>query len=311
LKHYLQLHLLVLLLATTAILGELISLPAAGLVIWRTLFASLGAAAWVTLVRRHSLWPGKRAARAYLGIGFVVGLHWICFFGAVKLANISVCLAGMATISLFTAFTEPLLEKRRIRPFEVLLGLLVVAGIGVVAGFVGKEHLLGLGVALISAFLASVFPVLNRKLVTGGSDPLTMVAWEMAGALTAALLLFPFVSGGFSLVAWKTLLAWKGLDWLWLLLLALVCTVFAHGFHISLLKHLSAYTMNLAFNFEPLYGILAAALFFGEYKELHPLFYAGLATILLANLLHPLMVHRIRRRQVLDETSNSVSSSSG
>ena len=310
-KHYLQLHLLVLLLATTAILGELISLPAAGLVIWRTLFASLGAAAWVTLVRRHSLWPGKRAARAYLGIGFVVGLHWICFFGAVKLANISVCLAGMATISLFTAFTEPLLEKRRIRPFEVLLGLLVVAGIGVVAGFVGKEHLLGLGVALISAFLASVFPVLNRKLVTGGSDPLTMVAWEMAGALTAALLLFPFVSGGFSLVAWKTLLAWKGLDWLWLLLLALVCTVFAHGFHISLLKHLSAYTMNLAFNFEPLYGILAAALFFGEYKELHPLFYAGLATILLANLLHPLMVHRIRRRQVLDETSNSVSSSSG
>ena len=102
-KHYLHLHLLVLLLATTAVLGELISLPAAGLVIWRTLFASLGAAAWVTLVRRHSLWPGKRAARAYLGIGLVVGLHWICFFGAVKLANISVCLAGMATISLFTS----------------------------------------------------------------------------------------------------------------------------------------------------------------------------------------------------------------
>jgi drug/metabolite transporter (DMT)-like permease len=293
LKHYLQLHLLVLLLATTAILGELISLPAAGLVIWRTLFASIGAAAWVTLVRRRPLWPGKRAARAYLGIGFVVGLHWICFFGAVKLANISVCLAGMATISLFTAFTEPLLEKRRIRPFEVLLGLLVVAGIGLVAGFVSREHLLGLGVALLSAFLASVFPVLNRKLVTGGSDPLTMVAWEMAGALTAALLLFPFVGGGVSL------LAWNGLDWLWLLLLALVCTVFAHGFHISLLKHLSAYTMNLAFNFEPLYGILAAALFFGEYKELHPLFYAGLATILLANVLHPLVLHRLQKsRQI-------------
>ena len=303
-KHYLQLHLLVLLLATTAILGELISLPAAGLVIWRTLFASIGAALWVTLVRRHSIWPGKKAARAYVGIGFVVGLHWICFFGAVKLSNISVCLAGMATISLFTAFTEPLLEKRRIRPFEVLLGLLVVAGIGLVAGFVSKQHLLGLGVALLIAFLASVFPVLNRKLVTGGSDPLTMVAWEMVGALAASLLLFPFVGGGVSL------LAWKGLDWLWLLLLALVCTVFAHGFHIRPLKHLSAYTMNLAFNFEPLYGILAAALFFGEYKELHPLFYAGLATILLANLLHPLLVHWIRKRQ-LDATSNSVSSSSG
>lgn len=304
-KLYLQLHALVFLLATTAILGELISLPAAGLVVWRTLFASLGAAAWVTLVRRHSLWPGKRAARAFLGIGAIVALHWICFFGAVKLANISVALAGMATISLFTAFTEPFLEKRRVRPFEVMLGFLVVAGIGLVAGFVGKEHLLGLGVALLSAFLASIFPVLNRKLVTGGSDPLMMVAWEMAGALAASLLLFPLVGGG------VPLFAWKGLDWLWLLLLAWVCTVFAHGFHIRLLKHLSAYTMNLAFNFEPLYGILAAAAFFGEHKDLHPLFYAGLATILAANVLHPLLIHRIRRRQLLEATSNSVSSSSG
>ncbi|MCW1885660.1 DMT family transporter [Luteolibacter flavescens] len=298
-KHYLQLHLLVLLLATTAILGELISLPAATLVIWRTLFAAVGAAAWVGLVRRRPLWPGRRAALAFLGIGFIVGLHWICFFGAIKLSNISVCLAGMATISLFTAFTEPFLEKRRVRPFEVLLGLLVVAGIGLVAGFVGREHLLGLGVALISAFLASVFPVLNRRFVTGGSDPTTMVAWEMVGAFTAGLVLFPFTSGGVSLFAWQ------GYDWLWLLLLAWVCTIFAHGFHITLLRHLSAYTMNLAFNFEPLYGIIAAALFFGEHKGLHPLFYAGMATILLANLLHPLIVHRLRKRLPPEEPAHA------
>lgn len=290
LKHYLQLHGLVLLLATTAILGELITLPAAGLVMWRTLFAALGAAAWVMLVRRHSLWPGKRAAMAFVGIGFIVGLHWICFFGAVKLANISVCLAGMATISLFTAFTEPFLERRRVRPFEVLLGLLVVGGIGVVAGSIGREHLSGLGVALLSAFLAAVFPVLNRRFVTGGSDPLTIVAWEMAGALGASLLLFPLVGGGVSLFAWQ------GLDWLWLLVLAWVCTVFAHGFHIRLLKHLSAYTMNLAFNFEPLYGILAAAVFFGEHHQLGPMFYAGMATILVANVLHPLVQRRVRKR---------------
>jgi drug/metabolite transporter (DMT)-like permease len=288
LKPYFQLHALVLLLATTAILGELITLPAAGLVIWRTLFAALGAAVWVTLVRRHSVWPGKRAAMAFLGIGFIVGLHWICFFGAVKLANISVCLAGMATISLFTAFTEPFLEKRRVRPFEVLLGLLVVAGIAVVAGSIGREHLLGLAVGLLSAFLAAVFPVLNRRLVTTGSDPLTMVAWEMAGAFAAGLLLYPWIGGGVSLFAWQ------GLDWLWLLLLAWVCTVFAHGFHIRLLKQMSAYTMNLAFNFEPLYGILAAAVLFGEHEKLRPLFYAGMATILVANVLHPFCLKRLR-----------------
>ncbi|WP_367875015.1 DMT family transporter [Luteolibacter sp. Populi] len=287
-RHYLQLHLLVLLLATTAILGELISLPAAGLVVWRTLFAALGAVAWVLLVRRKSPWPGWKAARAFFGVGLIVGLHWICFFGAIKLANVSIALAGMATISLFTAFTEPLMEKRRVRPFEVLLGLLVVAGIVLVAGF-ERGRLLGLVVAMMAAFLAAIFPVLNRKLVGAGGDPLVMVAWEMAGAFAMALVLFPFVGGGVSLFAWEKF------DWVWLLLLAWVCTVFAHGFHIHLLRHLSAYTTNLAFNFEPVYGMLAAALLFGEHKQLHPLFYAGMGTILLANALHPLVLRWVAR----------------
>jgi drug/metabolite transporter (DMT)-like permease len=211
----------------------------------------------------------------------------------------------LATTSLFTAFTEPLFERRRVRPFEVLLGLLVVAGIGLVFGIANRDQLLGLASALVSALLAAIFPVLNRRLVTTGNDPLTMVAWEMAGAFTAALLLYPIAGGGVSL------LAWKGLDWLWLLILAWLCTDFAHGFHISLLKHLSAYTTNLAINFEPLYGIVAAALLFNEHKQLHPLFYAGMATILIANILHPLLVRRFSKHQLLDATSNSVSSSSG
>ena len=287
---YLQLHLLVLLLATTAILGHLISLPAAGLVVWRTAFAALGAMAWVLLVRRKSPWPGLKAAAALFGIGLIIGVHWLCFFGAIKLANISISLAGMATISLFTAFTEPLLEKRRVRPFEVLLGLLVVAGIALVAGF-ERGYLLGLGVALLGAFLAAIFPVLNRRLVTTGGDPLVMVAWEMAGAFAISMLAFPFFSGG------TPLLAWKGLDGLWLLLLAWVCTIFAHGFHIHLLRRLSAYTMNLAINFEPLYGIIAAAILFGEHKQLHLPFYAGMVTILLANVLHPLVLRKLAKKE--------------
>jgi drug/metabolite transporter (DMT)-like permease len=289
LRHYLQLHLLVLLIATTAILGELITLSASGLVIWRTLFAALGALLWVTLVRRKPVWPGKHMACTLFGIGLIVGIHWVCFFGAIKLANVSISLAGMATISLFTAFTEPLIEKRRVRPFEVLLGLLVLAGIGLVAGF-ERGHLLGLAVAMLGALLAAIFPVLNRKLVTAGGDPLTMVAWEMIGACTAALALFPFVGDG------ESLLDWNQLDWLWILLLAWVCTVFAHGFHIRFLRHLSAYTMNLAFNFEPVYGIIAAALLFHEHHQLSPFFYAGMGTILLANLAHILVMRRLAAR---------------
>ena len=288
-KRYLQLHFLVLVLAATAIFGELISLSAVGVVVWRTLFASLAAAAWVALIRRRSLWLGFSTIRSLLWIGMIVGVHWFCFFQAVKMANISICLAGLAAIPLFTAFTEPLLEKRRVRPFEVLLGLLILAGVTTIAGAIGPKDLAGLGVALVSAFLAAIFPVMNRRLVTTGGDPLTMVAWEMAGAFLVAVALLPWMGDGGSL------LAWKGLDWLWLLSLALICTVFAHGFHIRLLQKLSAYTMNLAISFEPLYGILAAAFLFGEYKQLPPMYYVGLATILLANIIHPMCVRLTRK----------------
>lgn len=283
-KHYIQLHLLVLILAATALLGEVISIPSAGVVVWRTLFASVAAALWVKLVWRKALWPGRGTAGALLGVGVVVGLHWMLFFQSLKVSNISICLAGLATIPLFTAFTEPFFERRRIRMFEILVGLVIMAGILVVAGSIDLSNRAGLAYALASAALAAVFPVMNRKLVLSGGDPLTMVAWEMAGALAVSLATVLTFGGTASL------LAWHGHDWLWLLVLALVCTVFAHGFQIRLLKYLGAYTVNLAISFEPLYGILAAAWAFGEYKQLTPMFYLGLSAILLANVLHPVAV---------------------
>ncbi|MBX3742343.1 MAG: EamA family transporter [Akkermansiaceae bacterium] len=288
-KHYVQLHLLVLLLAATALLGEVISLPAVGVVVWRTAVAAVGAAVWVALIRRLSLWPGAGVVGPLLGVGVIVGVHWISFFQAVKMTNVSICLAGLAAMPLFTALTEPWLEKRRVRPFEVLLGLLILAGVGTIAGAIQRQDLAGLAVALFSAFLAAIFPVLNRRLVTTGGDPLTMVMWEMLGALCVALVLLPFMTDAGSLFAWK------GSDWLWLLALALGCTVFAHSFHIRLLKTLSAYTVNLAISFEPLYGIIAAALLFGEYKQLTPMYYVGLGTILIANIAHPVCVRMTRK----------------
>jgi drug/metabolite transporter (DMT)-like permease len=293
-SRYLQLHLLVALLATTAVLGHLISLSATGLVAWRTLLAAPAAALVAGIwFRRRVRLPWLQGVRV-LGVGMIVGLHWMCFFGAIKIANISICLAGMATISFFTAFTEPLFERRRVRPLEVLLGLLVVVGIVLIAR-VERGHLLGLAVALLGALLAAVFPVLNQHLVRRERlDPLVMVAWEMAGACLICLAGLPLFDGP---GAYAAALDFRGLDWLWLLLLAWVCTVFAHAYHIHLLRHLSAYTGNLAMNFEPIYGMLAAALVFGEHRQLHPGFYVGAATIIAANILHPVILGQLARRK--------------
>lgn len=289
---YLQLHLLVLLFATTAIFGHLITLSASALVLWRSLLATLGGALLVGVVLRRNLRPPPGRMLTLIGIGAIMGIHWVCFFAAIKLANISICLAGMATTSFFTAFTEPLMERRGIRPMEVTLGLLILPGILLIAGF-ERGRLAGLGVAILSALLASVFPVLNRQMVRQqGMDPLVMVVWEMLGAGAICLLGLPWLDGP---GAYDRLFAFHGWDWLWLLMLAWVCTIFAHALHIHLLRYLSAYTSNLAINFEPVYGILAAALLFNEHRQLHPAFFIGTATIVAANLAYPVVLwHRAR-----------------
>ena len=189
----LQLHGIVFLFATTAFLGHVISLSAPAVVIWRTALAAIGAAAIVVIGRRGALVPSRRLIAALVGIGAIAGIHWLCFFGAIRLANVSMCLAGMATTSLFTAFTEPLLEGRKVKPLEVALGCLVAVGILLVAGF-ERGRLAGLLVALLGAFLAAIFPVFNRRIVRAGEvEPMVMVAWEMLGALAACLVLLPII----------------------------------------------------------------------------------------------------------------------
>ena len=257
------------------------------LITWRCLIAALAAFAWVALKRNRKIWLGRREVGKLLGIGAIIGLHWLCLFGAVKIANVSIALAGLATMSLFTAFIEPLFTRRRVRPFEVFIGMVVVAGVCLIAG-VEKAYGLGLLIALASAFFAAIFLVLNRMIMVKGGDPMVMVGWEMAASAAVCLAAVPVFDPA-GLAALPISDAW---DWLWIALLALVCTVFAQDLTNRLLRQITAYDLNLVSNFEPVYGILAAALIFGEHQNLRPTFYLGALAIILANFLHPLLQRR-------------------
>lgn len=240
-----------------------------------------------SLARDGRLWPGRVKVARLLGVGVIIGLHWLCLFGAVKIANVSIALAGLATLSLFTAFTEPLLMRRRVRPFEVLLGLVVLAGIGLIAG-AETNHLVGLALALLSAMLAAVFLVLNRMIVIDGADPMVMVGWEMLAAAFVCFLAVPWIDPAGFPALWFT----DPWDWLWICILAFACTVFAQWWTNRLLLRISAYDLNLAANFEPVYGIIAAAVIFSEHAGLTPGFYAGASAIVVANFLHPWLRRR-------------------
>lgn len=241
----------------------------------------------MSIVRKRNIWIGGKALTQLFFVGAIIGVHWLCLFGAVKIANVSIALAGLATLSLFTAFTEPLLNRRKILKFEVFLGLVVLAGICLIAG-VETHHLLGLGVALFSAFLASVFLVLNRSIVIKGGDPMVMVGWEMVASTVVCFLAIPV----FDPLGLPALAVTDAMDWLWIIILAWGCTVFAQALTNRLLHSISAYNFNLAANFEPVYGILAAAVIFNEHANLKPAFYVGTSAIVLANLLHPMFQKR-------------------
>ena len=255
------------------------SIEAPSLVFWRVAIAAFGMAMWLSFTASPLLRLPRRAAFQVLGVGVLVGAHWTCFFWSIKLANISIALAGFATISLFTAISEPLIERRPFRGTEVACGGIVIAGILLIAGL-ETEFRAGLIVALVGAVIAAIFPVFNRLLVARGHKSRTLLLYEMTGASFFAALAIPFIAPyRFEIPA--------PADWLPLLTLAIICTLIAHTWSIHLLRRLTAYTANLALNFEPVWGILFGAVLFHEYQFLHPAFYLGAALIIFANFLDP------------------------
>lgn len=283
----LQIHFCVLLWGFTAILGKLITLPALPLVWWRMLIV-VAALALVPRVWRGLRAMPRRLLLSYAGIGVLVALHWLTFYGAIKLSNASVGATTIALATVFTALLEPWLTRTRFSGRELALGIAVLPGVALVVGGVPAGMRLGIAVGALSALLVALFGSLNKRLVEYG-DPLTITALELGAgtlALTALAPLMPTIFPAFA----GDLLVWPGArDALYLLALALACTLLPFALSLVALRHMSAFAAQLAVNLEPVYAIILAIVLLGEQRELTPQFYAGVAIILAAVLLYPLL----------------------
>ncbi|MEP0714362.1 MAG: DMT family transporter [Algoriphagus sp.] len=292
LKDYLMLHLIVLIWGFTAILGLLISLPAIELVFYRTLIASVGVAGLFLLKKKNLLMPFPDMMKV-TGVGFVIALHWILFFWSARVSTASVCLAGMATTSLWTAFVEPLFNRTKIKWYEVGLGLMVISGLLVIFSF-ESGYWLGISMALGSAFLGAVFSVLNGKLAHK-HNPYQITFYEMAGACLFTVLFMTIYSNFMTEDGLQ--LSWIGFDWFWLFILGGICTVYAFSVSVELMKRLSVFSINLTVNLEPVYGIVLAVLIFGESEKMTPQFYLGTGIILVSVLTYPVLNYLNKRRK--------------
>jgi drug/metabolite transporter (DMT)-like permease len=277
----LQIHFCVFLWGFTAILGKAITLPALPLVWWRMVLV----AAALLIMRRF--WRGVAALSGrlisiYFGIGVIVALHWIAFYGSIKLSNASVAATCMALTPLFIAFFEPALTGRSFDTRELFFGLAVIPGVALVVGGIPEQMRLGLSIGALAALLAAIFGTLNKRYVEHGGA-LTVTGLEMgAGALCLTLLaLMPRSE--------PVIVRPSSHDAALLLVLAMGCTLLPFALSLVALRRLSAFTTALAVNMEPVYAILLAIVLLDEQRELRPQFYLGVAIVFIVVFSHPFM----------------------
>jgi len=274
-KAFWQLHLAVFIAGFTGILGRLITLNEGLLVWYRLLITSVSL--WVLcFLPNYIVRISMKDALRIAGVGAIAALHWVCFYGSIKSANVSVALICFSAIGFFTALLEPLIFRSKTDVIELLLGLLVIAGIYLVFRF-DPHYKKGIIIGLISALLGSIFPILNRRLLQRVPVK-TLTVYQLSGGFVFLTLLLPFYLSYFPAVHFFPSLS----DWIWLIVLSWVCTIFAFTLSMSALQKISAFTVNLTYNLEPVYGIALAFLVFREEKSFGYEFYIGLFLIILS-----------------------------
>lgn len=283
LKNYLHLHLIVFIWGFTAILGALISIDALPLVWWR-MFLAVGFILLWLLVKNKFEYIPKRKILLMLFLGLVIAVHWLTFFKAIKVSNVSVTLACISTGALFTSFLEPIFFKRKIIGYEVFFGILVVIGLYTIFS-VETQYIYGIILALTSAFLSALFSVLNGKLAKQ-YDSTNISFYELLGGVLCFTLVLLF-TGEFS----QNLFSLSANDWLYLGILSSICTAYAFIASVQILKHLSPYTVMLTINLEPIYGIILAVLIFKDKEKMSSEFYIGAGIILATVILNGVVKH--------------------
>jgi drug/metabolite transporter (DMT)-like permease len=284
LNNYLHLHVIVFIWGFTAILGSLISIDSIPLVWYRMLIASMLIAIYF-LIKKKSFKIDKKTFVKFLITGIIIALHWITFFKAIKVSNVSVALVTMSTGAFFTSLIEPLFFRRRIKAIEIILGLLVVAGLYIIFNF-ESQYSLGIMYALISSSLSALFAVLNGLFIKRHDADVISFYQLFFGAVFITI--FLLIQGGFSDEFFSLVLS----DWVYLVILGSVCTAYAFIVSVKVMKYISPYTVMLTINLEPVYAIILALIIFGEKEQMNPQFYLGAFIVLFVVLLNGVIKNR-------------------
>ena len=295
-KNYLLLHLIVFIWGFTAILGALITIDAIPLVWYRMLLAVLFIAIYF-LWKKKSFKVDRAGLLKFFFTGVVIALHWVFFFKAIKVSNVSVALVTMSTGAFFTALIEPVFFKRKINALEMFLGLLVIAGLYIIFNF-ESQYKLGIIYALIASFLGALFAVLNGLFIKKyTADIISFYQLFFGVVFITIYLLF---TNSFSVSFFQI----PASDWMYLIVLSSICTAYAFIASVQVMKYLSPYTVMLTINLEPIYAIVLALFIFGDKEQMSSTFYLGAFIVLFVVLLNGIIKNRSTLKEKFQQKWN-------
>lgn len=276
---YLQLHLIILIWGFTPVIGKFISLQAVDLVWCRLIIASVSLYAYIRY-KRISLTMDRKQLGIIFLMGIVVGLHWYCFYHAIKVSNVSIALSGFATMTLFASLLQPILLGKKFFWGDLLYGILILIGLSVI---LNAEHFYIAGVVygVLAAFTGAVFGVYNGKLINK-HEASSITLFEFIGALVLLTAMKLFSGDEFLPVVSFN-------DTIGLLLLGIVCTTLAFTWSIHILKYFSPFTVIITNNLEPVYGIAFSIILFGQTEVMSTGFYIGTLIILSSVFTYPVI----------------------
>lgn len=277
-KHYLLLHLVVFIWGFSPILGRYITADAWQLV-WFRILITLVVMYGYLKVTGQGLKIERKLFWQLSGVGIIIMAHWLAFYGAIKVSNISVTMVAFSTGTLFSSVIEPIVYKRKIRSYEVVIGLVIIAAIGMIFS-IETEYWKGIVLGIVAAFLSSLFGVFNG--ILSSKEKAGVISFYEIAAALGGLSIYLALNGSFT----PTFFTLDTPSVIGVLLLSLVCTVFPFIQTVDLAKHISPYTIVLTVNLETVYGIIWAIIFFNENKEVKPSFYIGVLIILVAIFLN-------------------------
>lgn len=284
LKNYLLLHFIVFIWGFTAILGSLISINAIALVWYRMSIATVLIFVYL-LIKKRNFSTEPKAILRFIISGLIIAVHWITFFKAIKVSNVSVAMVVMSTGAFFASLIEPVFFKRKLQVVEILLGLTVIFGLYIIFSFESK-YSLGIIYALISAFLSALFSVLNGLYIK--KHPAVIISFYQLLFGAAGVSIFLILTKQISITFFYLSIS----DWIYILILSSICTAYAFIASVKVMKYITPYTVMLTINLEPVYAIVLALIVFGRKEQMHTQFYFGALVVLFVVLLNGIVKKR-------------------